>query len=62
MVKADLKFKGSLTVHHDIIRYSLHPVSYMPGSYMTVQTTLDKGFFIQKKQNTNSDVLNYCTK
>lgn len=57
MVKADPKFKGSLTVHHDIIRYSLHAVSYMTGRQALFKLLLIMNFLYRKKKNSNSDVL-----
>lgn len=59
MVKADPKFKGSLTLHHDIVRYSLHIVSYTTGRQALFKLLLIRNFlYRKKKKNTNSDVLN----
>lgn len=50
MVKADPKFKGSLTVRHDIIRYSLHAVSYMTGRQALFKLFLIMNFLYRKKK------------
>ena len=43
------KFKGSFTVHHDIIRYSLHAVSYMTGRQALFKLLLIMNFLYRKK-------------
>lgn len=49
MVKADPKFKGSLTIHHDIIGYLLHIVSYMTGRQALFKLLLIRNFLYRKK-------------
>ena len=50
MVKADPKFKASLTIHHDIIRYSLHPVSYMTGRQALFKLLSIRDFLYRKNK------------